>query len=84
VISDLLIALLRFYKRFISPLLGPRCRFMPSCSEYAMQAIAMHGPARGSWLAARRLGRCHPFHPGGIDEVPPRTTHADCRCPGKH
>jgi len=85
VISRLLIALLRFYKRFISPLLGPRCRFMPSCSEYAMQAIATHGPARGSWLAARRLGRCHPFHPGGIDEVPPRTAHdAACRCTGKH
>ncbi len=84
-ISRLLIALLRFYKRFISPLLGPRCRFMPSCSEYAMQAIATHGPARGSWLAAGRLGRCHPFHPGGIDEVPPRTAHdAPCRCTGKH
>jgi uncharacterized protein len=84
VISRLLIALLRFYKRFISPLLGPRCRFMPSCSEYAMQAIALHGPARGSWLAAKRLGRCHPFHPGGVDEVPPRTGHADCRCTGNH
>ncbi|MCC7632978.1 membrane protein insertion efficiency factor YidD [Stenotrophomonas rhizophila] len=81
----MLIALLRLYKRFISPLLGPRCRFMPSCSEYAMQAIAVHGPARGSWLAARRLGRCHPFHPGGIDEVPPRATgEATCRCTGKH
>ena len=66
-ISRLLIALLRFYKRFISPLLGPRCRFVPSCSEYAMEAISMHGPLRGSWLAARRLGRCHPFHPGGFD-----------------
>ena len=83
-ISRLLIALLRFYKRFISPLLGPRCRFMPSCSEYAMQAIAVHGPARGSWLAARRLGRCHPFHPGGVDEVPERTAASDCRCTGKH
>jgi len=84
VISRLLIALLRFYKRFISPLLGPRCRFVPSCSEYAMQAIALHGPARGSWLAARRLGRCHPFHPGGVDEGPPRAPHAACRCTGKH
>ncbi|MGA6183150.1 membrane protein insertion efficiency factor YidD [Stenotrophomonas sp. NPDC077421] len=83
-ISRLLIALLRFYKRFISPLLGPRCRFVPSCSEYAMQAISLHGPARGSWLAARRLGRCHPFHPGGVDEVPPRAPHAACRCTGKH
>ncbi len=84
VISDLLITLLRFYKRFVSPLLGPRCRFVPSCSEYAMQAIAGHGPLRGSWLAVRRLGRCHPFHPGGIDPVPERTTDPACRCKGNH
>ncbi|HDS1218990.1 membrane protein insertion efficiency factor YidD [Stenotrophomonas maltophilia] len=83
-ISRLLIALLRFYKRFISPLLGPRCRFVPSCSEYAMEAISLHGPLRGSWLAARRLGRCHPFHPGGVDLVPERTDTPSCRCTGKH
>ncbi|MBW8372933.1 membrane protein insertion efficiency factor YidD, partial [Stenotrophomonas sp.] len=63
-ISRLLIALLRFYKRFISPLLGPRCRFMPSCSEYAMQAIATHGPARGRGRGARRRGR-GPAGPAG-------------------
>jgi len=84
VIGRLFIALLRFYKRFISPLLGPRCRFVPSCSEYAMAAIARHGPLHGSWLAARRLGRCHPFHPGGFDPVPEKAAPSSCRCPGKH
>jgi len=71
VISKLLIFLLRGYKRFISPLLGPRCRFVPTCSEYAMEAIDRFGPIKGSWLAARRIARCHPLHPGGYDPVPP-------------
>ncbi|MBO9715685.1 MAG: membrane protein insertion efficiency factor YidD [Pseudoxanthomonas sp.] len=84
-IDHLLIVLLRAYKRFVSPLLGPRCRFVPSCSEYAMQAIAVHGAGRGSWLAARRLARCHPLHPGGIDPVPPPSRHnPDGSCPGHH
>ncbi|MDR1076791.1 MAG: membrane protein insertion efficiency factor YidD [Xanthomonadaceae bacterium] len=70
VINRLLISGLRVYKRFISPMLGPRCRFAPSCSEYAMQAIARFGALKGSWMAAKRLAHCHPLHPGGYDPVP--------------
>ena len=62
------------YRRFISPLLGPRCRFAPSCSEYALTALAEHGAARGLWLAVARIARCHPFNPGGYDPVPTRKT----------
>ena len=65
-----LVVLLTGYRRFISPLLGPRCRFYPSCSAYALEAVQLHGALRGSWLAARRLSRCHPFHPGGLDPLP--------------
>ncbi len=71
VIDRLLILLLRGYKRWLSPLLGQRCRFVPSCSEYAMEAIGRFGAWRGGWLAVRRIGRCHPLHPGGHDPVPP-------------
>ena len=60
------------YRRFISPLLGPRCRFEPSCSAYALAALSEHGAARGLWLAVARVARCHPFHPGGFDPVPAR------------
>lgn len=69
-LTKLALWLLRFYKRFISPLLPPTCRFTPTCSEYAMQAIERFGFWRGSWLAIKRLLRCHPFHPGGYDPVP--------------
>ena len=69
--SRLLLALLSVYRRRLSPLLGPRCRFAPSCSAYAEQAVRLHGVLRGSWLALRRIARCHPFHPGGHDPVPP-------------
>jgi putative membrane protein insertion efficiency factor len=62
--------LIRLYQVLISPLLGPRCRFYPSCSNYAAQAIERFGIMRGSWLAFRRLIRCHPLNPGGIDPVP--------------
>jgi uncharacterized protein len=69
-----LIALLRFYKLAVSPYLGDRCRFYPSCSDYAREAIQYHGAARGTYLAVRRLCRCHPFSAGGIDPVPPART----------
>jgi len=65
-----LIVLLQFYRRWISPLLGPHCRFVPSCSVYAAEAVESHGAVRGSWLAVRRVCRCHPYHTGGFDPVP--------------
>lgn len=71
-VSWLFVGLIRLYQLLISPLLGPRCRFHPSCSRYAAEALAEHGPLRGTWLAVRRIGRCHPFHPGGYDPVPPK------------
>ena len=72
----LLIWLLRGYRAVISPLYGQVCRYHPSCSAYALDAITAHGALRGSWLAVRRLGRCHPWSPGGYDPVPPRTPRA--------
>lgn len=66
----LLIASLRGYRRWIGPLLGRNCRFHPSCSAYALEAVETHGAVRGLGLALRRLGRCHPFHAGGFDPVP--------------
>ncbi|MEW5826710.1 MAG: membrane protein insertion efficiency factor YidD [Candidatus Bipolaricaulota bacterium] len=68
----LVILPLRGYQRLVSPFLPHRCRFYPSCSQYAVEAIGHHGVLRGGWLALRRLARCHPFHPGGVDLVPPR------------
>lgn len=62
--------IIRIYQRFVSPLLGPRCRFHPSCSQYALQAVQRFGTLHGGWLAAKRLARCHPWHPGGYDPVP--------------
>lgn len=70
----LLLLLLRGYKLCISPFLGQHCRFYPSCSDYAHQAISDHGVARGSLLAGRRLCKCHPWHAGGFDPVPPKQT----------
>jgi hypothetical protein len=68
--ARVLCAPIRAYQLLLSPLLPPSCRFEPSCSAYAIEAIERHGPLRGVWLAARRIGRCHPFHPGGYDAVP--------------
>lgn len=61
------------YRKVISPLKPPTCRFYPTCSAYALEALETHGAARGSWLTVKRLCKCHPFHPGGIDHVPPRS-----------
>ncbi|HKS69970.1 MAG TPA: membrane protein insertion efficiency factor YidD [Ktedonobacterales bacterium] len=66
----LAIALIRCYQWVISPFLGPCCRFHPSCSHYAVEAISRFGVLRGGWLSVRRIGRCHPWHPGGFDPVP--------------
>ncbi len=70
----LLVLLLRGYQILLSPMLGQRCRFYPSCSNYAIEALQVHGAARGSVLAARRVCRCHPWHEGGVDLVPPAHT----------
>jgi len=68
--KTLLLALLRGYQYAIRPALGANCRFYPSCSDYAREALERHGVARGSWLALKRILRCHPYHPGGYDPVP--------------
>lgn len=69
-LSAILIFFLHAYRLLISPLLGPRCRFYPSCSAYALQAIRRYGAIHGSWLALKRLAKCHPWHAGGVDPVP--------------
>ena len=69
--KHVLILLLRGYRAFVSPLYGPVCRYHPSCSAYALEAVTGHGTIRGGWLAVRRVGRCHPWTAGGYDPVPP-------------
>ena len=71
VFRRMLIAPIRMYQRYLSPALPASCRYYPTCSAYAVTAISVHGPVRGTWLAVKRLGRCHPFRDGGIDHVPP-------------
>jgi putative membrane protein insertion efficiency factor len=68
--NRLLVWLLRAYQLLVSPMLGQNCRFYPTCSNYAVEALKVHGAARGSWLALRRVCRCHPWHDGGVDLVP--------------
>ncbi|MCA8886294.1 MAG: membrane protein insertion efficiency factor YidD [Steroidobacteraceae bacterium] len=69
-------ALIRLYQICLSPLLGRNCRFYPSCSAYAIEALDQHGALRGGWLALKRLGRCHPWNPGGVDFVPSHSLHS--------
>jgi putative membrane protein insertion efficiency factor len=68
-----LVAAIRGYQLAVRPLLGANCRFYPSCSDYAREAIERHGAAKGSWLATKRIAKCHPYHPGGYDPVPETT-----------
>ena len=70
--TRVLLALIRAYRRFVSPLFRPHCRFHPTCSAYALEAITVHGAARGTLLALRRIARCHPWNAGGLDPVPER------------
>jgi len=72
---QLLCFIIQAYRLLISPVLGPHCRHTPSCSSYALEAIQRHGALAGGWLALRRLGRCHPWHPGGYDPVPKCLVH---------
>lgn len=72
--KTLLCLLIRGYQLAISSLFPPTCRFVPTCSSYAIEALTVHGAFKGSWLAARRILRCHPFCEGGLDPVPPKTT----------
>ncbi len=69
-LNALLIGAIRAYQILLSPLLPPVCRFEPSCSNYGLQALRIHGPFAGTWLTTKRICRCHPFHPGGYDPVP--------------
>jgi putative membrane protein insertion efficiency factor len=70
-LKKFLLGLITLYRWTLSPFLGSRCRFYPSCSQYAAEAIETHGAARGAWLALKRIAKCHPFHAGGVDPVPP-------------
>jgi uncharacterized protein len=72
--SRVLVAILSAYRRWVSPMMAPHCRFSPSCSEYAIEALRVHGALRGSWLTLRRLGKCQPFFTGGYDPVPLHST----------
>ncbi len=71
-VTTIMLVLIQLYRWILSPFIGGQCRFYPTCSIYAREAIKLHGPWRGSMLAAKRLSRCHPLHPGGNDPVPPK------------
>jgi len=74
-VKTLLVLLVRGYQIVLSPWIGQSCRFTPTCSNYAIDALKEHGALRGSWMAIRRIGRCHPWHEGGHDPVPPKDRH---------
>lgn len=76
ILSRFLIGLVYIYQYVISPVIGPRCRFHPTCSSYMIEAIQVHGPIKGTWLGLKRLSRCHPYNDGGYDPVPPKS----CGC----
>lgn len=79
--KTVLIYLVRFYQRFISPLTPPSCRFYPTCSNYTLEAIQVHGAIKGSWLGLKRILKCHPLHKGGFDPVPlKKSSHSDHSC----
>jgi putative membrane protein insertion efficiency factor len=88
--NRLLVWLLRAYQLLVSPMLGESCRFYPSCSNYAIEAVKVHGAARGGWLAVRRVCRCHPWNAGGVDPVPPASKRTESppssptACPCEH
>jgi uncharacterized protein len=69
-LQKVFIAIIRFYQTVVSPLKPPTCRFYPTCSHYGLEAIKRFGPIKGGWLTIKRIGKCHPLHPGGIDPVP--------------
>ncbi|MBI4193691.1 MAG: membrane protein insertion efficiency factor YidD [Betaproteobacteria bacterium] len=74
--KTVLLALIDAYRLLLSPFFGTQCRFYPTCSSYAREAIEVHGALRGSWLAVKRIAKCHPWHPGGVDPVPPTRSGA--------
>jgi len=74
--TKLVLGLIRIYRKYLSGLKPPVCRFYPTCSAYAMGVIKEHGLAKGGWLAIKRICRCHPFHPGGYDPVPKKESHS--------
>lgn len=78
ILSRFLIGLVYIYQYVISPVIGPRCRFHPTCSSYMIEAIQVHGPIKGTWLGLKRLSRCHPYNDGGYDPVPPKKSCGCC------